>query len=154
MGHCRSGNTGSAIRIAGPVLDTTTHVLDLTAESADCAESAALEIARRGGLQETALEHVGLAVHEITLNAVVHGNRSNVHGKIVVTISRTPDKLKVVISDHRNGLDPDRLLDSRPLRGLPDSFGGGVFLARAFMDEFCVRHDRAGWTTVTMIKYL
>jgi hypothetical protein len=69
MEHFRPGDNESAIRLAGPVLDTTTHILDSTTGSADRAESAALEIARRGGLRETTLEHVGLAVHEITLNA-------------------------------------------------------------------------------------
>ena len=41
------------------------------------------------------------------INSVIHGNGCNPHKKVVVTISRTPDKLKIVISDEGEGFDPD-----------------------------------------------
>jgi anti-sigma regulatory factor (Ser/Thr protein kinase) len=154
MGHFRSGDTGSAIRMAGPVLDSTTHIFDSTAESADRAESAALEIARRGGLRESTLEHVGLAVHEITLNAVIHGNRSNIHSKVIVTIVRTPDALHIAIADQGKGFDLDSVSDPLSHHWIAEGSGRGIFLARKFMDELSVQRDRAGWHRVTMVKYL
>jgi hypothetical protein len=126
MGHFRSGDTGSAIRMAGPVLDSTTHIFDSTAESADRAESAALEIARRGGLRESTLEHVGLAVHEITL----------------------------AIADQGKGFDLDSVSDPLSHHWIAEGSGRGIFLARKFMDELSVQRDRAGWHRVTMVKYL
>ena len=141
MGKFQLSDIGSAVRNAVPVLDATTYILDSTPESADRAESAALEIARRAGLRETTLEHVGLAVHEITLNAVVHGNRSNLHKKVIVTISRTPDTLQIVIADQGKGFDLDSVSDRLAPHGIVEGSGRGIFLARKFMDEFSVQRD-------------
>jgi serine/threonine-protein kinase RsbW len=154
MGQIRLSNVRSTVTNTGPVLETKTRVLPSTLESIDCAESGVLEVATRGGLRETTLEHVGLAVHEVVTNAVVHGNRGNVQKKVVVTISRTPDELRILISDQGDGLDPDRLLDPLSPQGLLEGSGRGIYLARTFMDEFCVQRDDAGGTTVTMVKYL
>ena len=154
MGQFRLSNVGSAVRNTVPVLDATTHILDSTAESAERAESAAREIARRSGLREMTLERVGLAVHEIALNAVVHGNRCNIHNKVIVTIVRTPDTLQIIIADQGKGFDLDAVSDPLPPHGIVEGSGRGIFLARRFMDEFSVQRDRAGWHRVTMVKYL
>ena len=154
MGQISLSNVRSTFTNTGPVFETKTRILDSTLESIDCAESAVLEVARRGGLRETTLEHVGLAVHEVVTNAVVHGNRSNVQKKVVVTISRTPDELRILISDQGDGFDPHCLLDPLSPQGLLEGSGRGIYLARTFMDEFFVQPDDAGGTTVTMVKYL
>jgi serine/threonine-protein kinase RsbW len=154
MGHIRLSVAESGVRNTGSVLETKTRILDSTLESIDCAESAVLEVARRGGLRDTTLEHIGLAVHEVVTNAIVHGNRSNVEQKVVVTVSRSPDELRILISDQGNGFDPDCLLDPLSPQGLLEGSGRGIYLARTFMDEFCVQPDDAGGTTVTMVKYL
>jgi serine/threonine-protein kinase RsbW len=154
MGHIHLSNVRSTVRNTSPILETKTRIMDSTLESIDSSESAVLEVARRGGLCETNLEHIGLAVHEVVTNAIVHGNRSNVHKKVIVTISRTADKLKILISDQGDGFDPDCLLDPLSPQGLLEGSGRGIYLARTFMDEFCVQPDDAGGTTVTMVKYL
>jgi serine/threonine-protein kinase RsbW len=154
MGNIRLSVAESTARNTGPVLETKTRILDSTLESIDCAESAALEVARRGGCREATLEHIGLAVHEVVTNAIVHGNRSNVQKKVVVTISRTPDELRILISDQGDGFDPDCLLDPLSPQGLLEGSGRGIYLARTFMDEFCAQPDDAGGTTVTMVKHL
>jgi serine/threonine-protein kinase RsbW len=154
MGHIGLSAAGSTVRNPGPVLETKVRILDSTLESIDCAESAVLEVARRSGLRETTLEHIGLAVHEVVTNAVVHGNRSNIQEKVIVTISRTADELRILVSDQGDGFDPDCLLDPLSPQGLLEGSGRGIYLARTFMDEFCVQPDDAGGTTVTMVKYL
>ena len=135
------------------VPETTTRILDSTLESADRAESDALETARRCGFGEITLEHIGLAVHEIMTNAIVHGNRSDIHKKVVLTISRTEQELRIVIADQGDGYDPDRLPDPLSQQALFEGSGRGVYLARAFMDEFHVQRRSAG-TAVTMVKHV
>jgi serine/threonine-protein kinase RsbW len=154
MGHTSTPDQSSAAGNTQPVLETRTRLLDSSKESVDCAESEALEVARRSGFRETILERIGLAVHEIMMNAVVHGTGCNPHKKVVITISRTSDKLKIVIADEGKGFDPDHLPDPLCPEGLLRGSGRGVYLARAFMDEFCVQRDHAGWTTVTMVKFV
>jgi anti-sigma regulatory factor (Ser/Thr protein kinase) len=140
-------------RTPGPVLETRNLILDSTLESADKAERAALETAKNSGLQAGAIEQICLAVREIATNAVIHGNRSDLHKKLLATILRTRDALKIIISDEGTGFDPEGLRDPLSPEGLLASSGRGVFLARTIMDEFYVQRDVAGWTTVTMVKY-
>ena len=153
MGHIRTSDARLDVGNAGPVFETTTRVLDSTWESRDCTESAALEMARRGDLRDSTLERIGLAVHEIITNAIVHGNRSDIQKKVVLTISRTKHELRIVICDQGDGFDPDRLPDPLSPQSLLEGSGRGIYLARAFMDEFRVDRN-AGGTTVTMVKYL
>jgi len=51
--------------------------LDSTLESADFVENITLQSARRAGFSGIALEKIGLAVHEIVINAIIHGNGLN-----------------------------------------------------------------------------
>jgi serine/threonine-protein kinase RsbW len=154
MGHTTTTGQESAAATTEPILETATRILDSTKESVDRAETEALEVARRGGFRQTIVERIGLAVREIMINGVIHGNGCNPYKKVVVTISRTPDKLKIVISDEGEGFDPDQLPDPLSPEGLLRGSGRGVFLARAFMDELDVRRDAGGWTTVTMAKFV
>jgi serine/threonine-protein kinase RsbW len=128
--------------------------LDSTPESIDRAECEALEMATRSGLQENVVGNIGLAVREIMTNAIIHGNGCDPHKKVLLTISRTPDKLKIAIADEGEGFDVDRLPDPLSPEGLLKGSGRGVYLARAFMDELLVQRDPAGWTTVSMAKVI
>jgi serine/threonine-protein kinase RsbW len=154
MGHSTTTGQESAAATAEPILETATRILDSTKESVDRTETEALEAARRGGFRQTIVERIGLAVREIMINGVIHGNACNPYKKVVVTISRTPDKLKIVVSDEGEGFDPDQLPDPLSPEGLLGGSGRGVFLARAFMDELDVRRGAGGWTTVTMAKFV
>jgi serine/threonine-protein kinase RsbW len=87
-------------------------------------------------------------------NAIVHGNGSDIHKKIVLTISRTEHELKIAISHQGEGFDPDRLPDPLSPQALLVGSGRGVYLARTFMDEFHVERRRASGTTVMMVKHV
>ena len=154
MGHMSTHNQGLAVGNTEPTLETRTRVLDSTIASINCAENEALEAARRSGFPETIVEHIGLAIHEIMTNAIVHGNGCSPHKKVVVTITRTSQKLMIVIADQGKGFDLDQLPDPLRQEGLLRGSGRGVYLARALMDEFCVGRDGAGWTRVTMVKFI
>ena len=149
-----SSNLNRANKKPSPLPATTTQILDSNLDSADRAESVALDIARSCGFGEITVEHIGLAVHEIMTNAIIHGNHSDIQKKVVLTISRTAPELRIAISDQGDGFDLGRLLDPRSPEALLESSGRGVYLARAFMDEFHVQRSRDKGTTVTMVKRL
>ena len=91
------------------------------------------------------MERIGLAVHEIMINAVVHGNGCNPHKKVVVTFSRTPDKLKIVIAEEGKGFDPDHL----PIPLVQKAFyevlaGVSTWRARLWTNSMCNTIVRAG----------
>jgi serine/threonine-protein kinase RsbW len=128
-------------------------VLDSCLESVDDAEEAILREARQIGFDEDDLHKIGIAVRECMVNAVVHGNRYNARKKVQVKISRTADRLTIVITDQGDGFDPDAVPDPLANENLLRFSGRGVMLMRAFMDEFEVSLRPPKGTEVRMVKY-
>ena len=126
--------------------------LDSTLKSVDTAEQLALDVARESGFDEDDLHKIGMSVRECMVNAVVHGNRYSAHKKVQFSVSRTPEKYTVRITDQGGGFDlsdlPDPLADENLLR----NSGRGIFLVRAFMDEVQVRRVEPAGTEVVLIK--
>jgi serine/threonine-protein kinase RsbW len=133
---------------------TVDQFLDSTLESVDSAENLVLDVAQKAGFPEEDLHKIGMAVRECMVNAVVHGNQYNAHKKVHVSVSKGPDRLTVAIKDQGNGFDLDALPDPLSEENLLRNSGRGMFLIRAFMDEFQVRRLSPGGTEVTLIKYL
>jgi serine/threonine-protein kinase RsbW len=132
---------------------TVHEVLDSTLEAVAHVETVAVEVARRVGFRGVSLDHISLATHETTTNAVVHGNRYRTEKKDVVAISITQDRFKITIAEG-DGFDPETLPDPLAPERLFVGSGRGVYLSRAFMDEYHVRSRDAGGTEVTLVKYL
>jgi len=128
--------------------------LNSTLDSVDDAETLALNLARDAGFAEEDLHRIGMAVRESMVNAVVHGNRFNADKKVHVSIARNGTRFVIRIADQGEGFDPDSLPDPLSEENLLRQSGRGIFLIRAFMDEFKVRRLQPGGTEVTLIKYL
>ena len=135
-------------------IETTSRILDSTLESADFVENVTLQSARRAGFSGIALEKIGLAVREIVINAIIHGNGLNSPKKVFVTIAQTRKQLTITVSDQGDGFDLDCLPDPRSPKALLKESGRGIYLAQAFMDEFHVQTEAGGGTTVTLVKYI
>lgn len=130
------------------------HILESTLESVDSAEALALHAARTTGLDQDELQKIAMAVRESMVNAVVHGNRYSAHKKIRLSIASGPKQFTVKVADEGEGFDFDHLPDPLAPENLLRSSGRGIFLIRAFMDEFQVRRLSPAGTEVTLIKYL
>ena len=135
-------------------LGSTTYTLDSTMDSLDVLEHAAVDVARKAGFHGDALEKIGLAVHEIAANAVIHGNQFDSRKKVVATIARTWEQITITVSDGGAGFELEGLRDPLSPQALLKDSGRGIYLARAFMDEIHVQTQAAGGTTVTLIKYI
>ena len=135
-------------------IETTSRILDSTLESADFVENVTLQSARTAGFSDIALEKIGLAVREIVINAIIHGNGLNSQKKVFTTIARTRKQLTIIVSDHGDGFDLDRLPDPRSSEALLKESGRGIYLAQAFMDEFHVHSGTGGGAMVTLVKYI
>jgi serine/threonine-protein kinase RsbW len=133
---------------------TIERLLDSTLESVDRAEELTLEEAEKAGISEDDLHKIAMAVRESMVNAVVHGNRYNAHKKVHLSVSKGPHEFVVKIADEGEGFDykglPDPLADENLLR----HSGRGIFLIKAFMDDFKVRRLDPAGTEVTLVKYL
>src|SRR5438874_2264481 len=131
---------------------TVNQVLDSTLESVDKAERVALDLARESGFEEEDLDRIGMSVRECMVNAVVHGNRYSSHKKVRLSLSRTPERFTVRISDQGEGFDPGQLPDPLASDNLLRHSGRGIFLMKAFMDDLQVRRLQPAGTEVTLIK--
>ena len=153
MAHTSSSANLARTNLSQPI-GTTSRILDSTLESADFVENITLQCARRAGFAGIALEKIGLAVHEIVINAIIHGNGLNSPKKVFVTIAQTRKQLTITVSDQGDGFDLDCLPDPRSPEALLKESGRGIYLARAFMDEFHIQTEAVGGTTVTLVKYV
>ena len=130
-----------------------TQVYPSTLESVDDAERVALQAAEIIGFDEDERHHIGMAVRECMVNAVTHGNRYSAKKTVSLTVVQSGSTLTVKIVDQGSGFDLEELPDPLAENNLFRNSGRGVFLMRAFMDDFKVRRlqDPSG-TEVTMVK--
>lgn len=130
------------------------RLLESTLESVDEAEELALQEAGKAGVPEDDLHKIAMAVRESMVNAVVHGNRYNAHKKVRLTLSKSADDFVVKIADQGEGFDYDNLPDPLAQENLLRHSGRGIFLIKAFMDDFRVRRLEPAGTEVTLVKHL
>ena len=128
--------------------------LDSTLESVDNAERIAVQAAYEAGFHEEEIDRLGMAVRESMVNAVVHGNRYSAHKKVRLSVSKGPERLTVRIADEGEGFDYEHLPNPLDEENLLRSSGRGIFLIRAFVDEFLVRRLSPAGTEVTLVKYM
>lgn len=125
---------------------------DSTLESVDEAEALILEAAVRAGFDEDDQHPISMAARECLVNAVVHGNRYSSHKHVHLAIETSSGRIKIVIRDEGEGFDLSDLPDPLAEENLLRHSGRGIFLIRAFMDEFSVRKLSPHGTEVTLIK--
>jgi serine/threonine-protein kinase RsbW len=128
--------------------------LDSTLESADSAEDAVLSVAKEAGLPEEELQKIGMAVRELVVNAVVHGNRYNAHKKVHLQVFMEKDQLITVVGDQGSGFELSSVPDPLAEENLLLQSGRGLLLVRAFVDEFQLRRLSPAGTEVKLVKYL
>ncbi len=122
--------------------------------SADDAERLVLEVAREVGFPEDELHKIGMAVRESIVNAVVHGNRYNRRKKVHLSVLNGKNHLTIIIADEGEGFDLGGLPDPLADHNLLQQSGRGIFLIRAFVDQFEIRRLAPAGTEVKLVKYL
>jgi serine/threonine-protein kinase RsbW len=137
------------------VTETTTELIyDSRIESIGAAAEAAAEILSRFGAGEEVLFAVDMAIREAVTNAVVHGNKQDGSKKVMVSFSRSPNTLEIVVRDQGHGFDPEGVADPTDPQNLLKASGRGILFMRTFMDEVeWLEHDEGG-TVVKMTKRL
>ena len=122
-------------------------------ESVSEVEEAADQLATEAGLDEDQRFHIGMAVREAAINAVLHGNEYDPARHIDVSLENTGKDLVIVIADQGHGFNPDDLPDPLAEENILRGTGRGIFLIRSLMDEVHFRQLHPG-TEMTLIKHL
>jgi serine/threonine-protein kinase RsbW len=113
-------------------------------------------IGRKAGLDEEALHWVGVALRESVINAIKHGNcsdmRKRVHVEFTVLQGEAVPGLAIRVRDEGCGFDPSMLADPLAPENLLKSSGRGILLMRSFMDEMTFQRTAEGGMEVRMVK--
>jgi serine/threonine-protein kinase RsbW len=128
--------------------------LETLLESVDLAESIVMRISEAIGFDDDEVHKIGMAVREGVINAYNYGNQHDRRKKIHMTVELDPEKMVVRVLDQGKGFEltevPDPLAEENLLR----TSGRGIFLMRAFMDEFHVKQGPGGGAELVMCKKL
>jgi serine/threonine-protein kinase RsbW len=113
-------------------------------------------IGRKAGLDEEALHWVGVAVRESVINAIKHGNCSDVRKRVHVEFTTLQGEavpgIAIRVRDEGCGFDPSTLADPLAQENLLKSTGRGILLMRSFMDEMTFQRAAEGGMEVRMVK--
>lgn len=128
--------------------------LESTLDSVDKAEALVMLEAAKLGFDEDEQHQIGMAVRELSVNAVVHGNRYNKKKSVHLAIQASPESLEVTVGDEGEGFDMSSLPDPTSPENLLRQSGRGLLLIRAFMDDFDMHPRPGGGTEVRLVKNL
>ena len=136
----------------------TTQSLEVTLEtlleSIDLAESIVKRVAEASGFEEEEIHKIGMAVREGVINAYNYGNAQDRHKKITLSVAFESEKMVVHIRDEGPGFDLSQVPDPLAEENLLRTSGRGIFLIKAFMDDFIVQRSPKGGADIVMIKKL
>src|SRR5689334_14792021 len=128
--------------------------LETQVESVNLAEEMCLRVAEAAGFGEDDCYRIGMSVREGVINAFHYGNQERRDKKIHLALDLTPDKMVIHVLDEGKGFKLSSVPDPLAEENLLSTSGRGIFLMRAFMDEFTVVPGRNGGAEIIMSKNL
>ena len=155
--HIAPKNSPLWEEVTGSMAPDTKHLevtLDTHVESVNVAEEMCLRVAESAGFGEDDCYRIGMSVREGVINAFHYGNQEKPDKKIHLAVDITTDKMTIHVLDEGKGFDLTNVPDPLAQENLLSTSGRGIFLMRAFMDEFNVVPGRTGGAEIIMSKKL
>jgi serine/threonine-protein kinase RsbW len=128
--------------------------LETQVESVNLAEEMCLRVAEAAGFGEDECYRIGMSVREGMINAFHYGNQERREKRIHLAVDLTPEKIIIHVVDEGQGFSLDDVPDPLAEENLLSTSGRGIFLMRAFMDEFNVVRGWTGGAEIVMSKTL
>jgi len=129
-------------------------VLDTQVESVNLAEEMCLRVAEAAGFDEEMCYRIGMSVREGVINAFHYGNQERPDKKIHLAMDIDDEKFTIRVMDEGKGFKLKDVPDPLAEENILSTSGRGIFLMRAFMDEFDVVSGRTGGAEIIMSKWL
>jgi serine/threonine-protein kinase RsbW len=128
--------------------------LETQVESVNIAEEMCLRVAEAAGFGEDDCYRIGMSVREGVINAFHYGNQEKPDKKIYLAVELSADKMTIHVLDEGKGFNLSDVPDPLAEENLLSTSGRGIFLMRAFMDEFEVVTGSTGGAEIVMSKRL
>ena len=130
------------------------QLLESTLASVDASEDIARAVANRLGFDDEDVYHIGYAVREAVVNAVVHGNLYSANKHVRLVMERTGPWLQVSVEDEGQGFEEASQADPLAAENLLSQSGRGILIIRSFMNEVEIGRAPGGGTRIVMRKPL
>jgi serine/threonine-protein kinase RsbW len=127
-------------------------VLDTHVESVNLAEEMCIRVAEAVGFGEDECYRIGMSVREGVINAFHYGNQERPEKKIHLAIDLTDQRMVIHVMDEGKGFQLSDVPNPLAEENLLSTSGRGIFLMKAFMDEFAVVSGRTGGAEIIMAK--
>jgi len=108
-----------------------------------------LDAIHKTRFKEHAIFAIKLAVEEVLVNAIKHGNKHDASKKVHVEANVSPNLFEIWVEDEGVGFDPTKVPDPRTEENIEKVDGRGLLLIRSYMDQ--VEYTKGG-RCVHMIK--
>ena len=118
----------------------------------EVAEDVVRRVCTTAGFEEEEVHKIEMAAHESLINAIWHGNKNDPAKQVWLKFQIFGDRLEIRVRDQGNGFDPDHVPDPLEESNLLKVSGRGIFLIRAYVDEFRVKNLAGSGTEVTLVK--
>src|SRR5258708_19635957 len=128
--------------------------LETQVDSVNLAEEMCLRVAEAAGFGEDDCYRIGMSVREGVINAFHYGNQERPDKKIHLAVDLTADKMIIHVLDEGAGFILADVPDPLAEENLLSTSGRGIFLMRAFMDEFILISGRTGGAESVIPKNL
>ena len=96
------------------------------------------------GLGDLEYGRMMIAVTELVMNAIIHGNKEDATKKVCINVEYDKKAMKVVILDEGGGFSIAELPDPTEIERLLDSHGRGDFIAKAMVDKVEYKNSGKG----------
>jgi serine/threonine-protein kinase RsbW len=126
--------------------------LDTALDSVGLAEEMSLRVASSAGFGDEECHRIGMSVREGVINAFHYGNSERRDKRIRLAFELTPEKMVIHVLDEGEGFNLADVPDPLAEENLLKMSGRGIFLMRAFMDEFEVARGPQGGAEIIMAK--
>ena len=108
------------------------------------------QLFQRTSLNPDEIWELKLALHEIGINAIEHGNKMDPKKSVEVSCVFFDERIEFRIKDQGEGFSPDTLPDPTEEEALQRERGRGIFLVTQVVDEIDYVE---GGTTARLVKY-
>lgn len=93
---------------------------------------------------EDRFRNILIAVSELVMNAIVHGNKEEESKKVRVTVEYDKDIMRIKILDEGGGFDFDKSLKAKLPDDVMKESGRGLFIVKSLIDKVETRNTGQG----------
>ena len=103
-------------------------------------------------LPEEQFNNVLIAVSELLLNAIVHGNKQDEKKLVKFAVGFDDKKMIISIVDEGNGFDESKMYDPTLEENILKTSGRGMFIVKSLVDDFSYKKTKEGFEIILTVK--